>query len=314
MRLYRKKYKSYDDRYVPTPGTQAELIEACLSARTWKSAERIRDEILSESHEVVNLGRIRQHLKYNLEVRRLMDVKEAIETRTSRKAIRSKAPTARATESRRSTLRRLPRKLEKLLLPAYAPCPAFKGTCVGTVKWKPSAGHVPRGFRGATGSLADVGLVLVCDAPGNPFDGEGLDPQLGPGDYLRAVYMASCSHVERRVHRFGQNVHYIIEEAWPGLPFDEQFRKTWLTETVLCSPPRSGDPVPLGVERECMERYLLGQLALFANARVVALGRRAQERLKRASIPFRSAPHPSTRMRLSDARRLWKDAVSGLKA
>ena len=312
MRLYRKNSDSYEDRYIPTAGSQAELIEACLSARTWKSAERIHNEVLSRNNEI-RLSRVRQHLKHNMHVRKLLDVRQTTgRSGAPRHATSGKAPRIPNNTSKKATLRRPPRKLETLLLPAYGPCPAFAGACRTTVKWNPSAGHVPRGFRGATGRLSEVGLVLVCDTPGNPFPGEGMDSNMDASAYLRTVYTASCGHVEMRLRRFGQNVHYIIQQAWPGMPFDEQFRRTWLTETVLCSPPRSGDPVPPAVERECMERYLFGQLALLPNARVVGLGWRAQGRLKKAGIAFRSAPHPSTRISLTEARKLWSACVSGL--
>jgi hypothetical protein len=57
-------------------------------------------------------------------------------------------------------------------------------------------------------------------------------------------------------------------------------RKTWLTESVLCSAAKEGGSVPVRVSRACGNRYLLQQLAKFPTALVVALGGKAQRRLR----------------------------------
>jgi hypothetical protein len=47
------------------------------------------------------------------------------------------------------------RELVKILLPAFAPCQHFRGSCQ-TMRWEPAQGHMPRGFCGATGTLTEV--------------------------------------------------------------------------------------------------------------------------------------------------------------
>jgi hypothetical protein len=65
-------------------------------------------------------------------------------------------------------------ELEKVLLPAYAPYPEFNRAC-SEMRWYPSAGHVPRGFLGATRKLSEVELVLVSAEPGDPCDGDNYE-------------------------------------------------------------------------------------------------------------------------------------------
>lgn len=205
-------------------------------------------------------------------------------------------------------------ELVDVLLPAYAPCAGFEGSCKGLVPpWNPTAGHLPRGFRGATGRADEVKLILVCAEPGDPYPGEGYQPPSGePRDFLRTVYTASCRHLEHRVDQFASNIRKILDFAWPGEAFDNQMRKTWLMESVLCSAATEGASVPTLVEKAC-RGYTLAQLALFPNARVVALGRKAQQRLRVAGVRFVAAYAASPPgCNFADARQSWRKAVAGL--
>jgi hypothetical protein len=160
-----------------------------------------------------------------------------------------------------------------------------------------------------------VRLVLVCAEPGNPYDEECYEPPSGePGDVLRMVYTASCRHLEQPADQFAQNLRDILNMAWPGLSFEEQLRRTWITESVLCSADVEGGPVPPAVEEECANRYLRAQLALFPGARIVALGGKAQQRLQRAGLTgferaWAASPPGCNR---SEARDSWRHAVEGL--
>jgi hypothetical protein len=82
-----------------------------------------------------------------------------------------------------------PPELAEVLTPLFGPCPAFAGACRGVTRWNPSAGHVPRAFRGAIGMAEDVRLVLVCAEPGDPFPEESYAANATPGDYFRSVYL-----------------------------------------------------------------------------------------------------------------------------
>lgn len=206
-------------------------------------------------------------------------------------------------------------ELVDVLLPALARCPGFDGACKHSVRWDPAAGHVPRGFRGATGHIKDVKLVLVCAEPGDPYEGESCEPKSGSArDRLRKVYTDSCIHLQDRVDQFARNIRKILDMAWPEMAFAEQMRRTWLMETVLCSAKFETDELPKEVENECLNRYVRGQLALFTNARVVALGGKAQKRLKAGKISFVSAfaasPPGCNQPRALES---WRNAVAGLE-
>jgi hypothetical protein len=80
-------------------------------------------------------------------------------------------------------------ELQEILLPAYRPCPNLGGPCSNVVKWYPLAGHVPRGFIGATGSANEVELVLITAEPGDPLSDEMYDEQTPS-----AMLARTCSH------------------------------------------------------------------------------------------------------------------------
>jgi hypothetical protein len=140
------------------------------------------------------------------------------------------------------------------------------------MRWRPSAGHVPRGFLGASGSLAEVELVLVLAEPGDPHPQERHEGLQTPYSYA-AVCLATGKDL------FHRNVRKILGMCWPDLAFEQQMRKVWLTDSVLCSARTEGGNVSPSASRACGQRYLLAQLQLFPGALVVALGRKAQQRL-----------------------------------
>ena len=141
------------------------------------------------------------------------------------------------------------------------------------MRWNPEAGHVPRGFLGACGDPSEVELVLVFAEPGDPHVGEhhsGLD----------SAYSHATMAFRTGKDLFHRNVRKIIDSCWPNIPFEQQMRKVWLTESVLCSARTEGGHVSKSVSTACGRRYLLAQLALFPQAVVVALGDKAQKRLR----------------------------------
>ena len=169
------------------------------------------------------------------------------------------------------------RSLEDVLIPAYEPCHEFNQNCQEMMRWDPKAGHIPRGFAGACGDLSEVELVLVFAEPGNPHIGErhcGL---------LSAYYYAMLVLATGK-DQFHRNVRKILDSSWPGMSFQEQMRKVWLTNSVLCSAPVEGGHVPRNVALACGHRYLLAQLNLLPNALVVALGQKAQDRLRTLGV------------------------------
>lgn len=84
------------------------------------------------------------------------------------------------------------------------------------------------------------------------------------------------------------------ESLLPEDSFDSQLRKTWMTESLLCSAPKEGGSVKASSWRARTNCYLKPQLDLLSHAFVVALGSKAKSRLKPIGIPFfpaRAAAH-----------------------
>ena len=169
-------------------------------------------------------------------------------------------------------------ELLTIIEPAYAPCRNFADACSSLV-WAPDKGHVPRGFLGATDTLGEVELVLVFAEPGDPHDAEKhetMDTSL--------EYTYQC--MKFGTDLFHRNVRYILNLCFPEDSFDSQLRKTWMTESLLCSEPKEGGSVKASSWRACTNCYLKPQLDLLSQAFVVALGSKAKSRLKSIGIPF----------------------------
>jgi hypothetical protein len=195
--------------------------------------------------------------------------------------------------------------LLRTIQPAYAPCEHFGGVC-GEMRWSPPGGHVPRGFCGALGDVGEVELVLVSAEPGDPLRGEAHTD-------LESAVEYSLSSLRRRATPFHQNVRLILDLCFPNLSFDEQLRRTWRTNSVLCSARVECGGVPRSVERTCMSAYLSRQLALVPNALVAALGRKAQDRLRRQGIRFFPAAHPASRKSNEVKHASWKALAQELR-
>jgi len=161
--------------------------------------------------------------------------------------------------------------LAAILAPAYSQCVEFNGNC-SEMRWKPECGHVPRGFLGATGRLDEVEMVLVFAEPGDPHDEERHTG-------IESAYNYAMHAFGTGKDLFHRNVRGILNMCWPNLTFEQQMRKVWLTESVLCSAKKGGGSVSKVASRACGQRYLLAQLQLFPDALVVALGSKARDRL-----------------------------------
>lgn len=156
------------------------------------------------------------------------------------------------------------------VMKAAYPCPSFQTACK-SMRWNPGEGHIPRGFLGATGHPEEVELVLVFAEPGDPMPGDHASME-------EAIRHATWAFREGS-GAFHQNARWLFEACWPGLPFEAQLRKVWLTESVLCSAEVTTGPVSAQVERACGQRYLARELMCFPNALVVALGQKATQRM-----------------------------------
>jgi hypothetical protein len=174
--------------------------------------------------------------------------------------------------------------LVEILTRSLRPCPGFASRCSPSARWNPAVGHVPRGFVGALGSCEDVKLVVVTAEPGDPRPGERQE--INAHD-LRASLARICEFTYRQIEvQFSQyhaNVRVVLGLCWPGLDLREQMKRTWITESVLCSAPQTTGPAAHAAH--CGTEYLAAQLALFPNVPVITLGRKARQRTRRV------APH-----------------------
>src|SRR5437588_600270 len=116
-----------------------------------------------------------------------------------------------------------PQELVDILLPAFGPCPAMQpGKCRGHVKdWAPEGGYVLRGFRGATGRLDEVELVLVCTEPGNAYPDEAYD---GPTALVGVLQIEWYGYVQHAVGADLRSQHHLVHgspsspPSWPQAP------------------------------------------------------------------------------------------------
>ena len=167
----------------------------------------------------------------------------------------------------------IPKELKAVLAAAYPQCPGFCSVCSKhKIEWVPEKGKVARGYAGAAESIADIKLVLCLAEPGDPgeaemYDNSDADRLIDDIDFrVTKAYRSVGDPFKNTKMDFHRNVRFILECCWPGESFDEQIKKTWITEGVLGSAYQTTKPVSPVVEKECSARYLSKQLALIPEA------------------------------------------------
>jgi hypothetical protein len=203
-------------------------------------------------------------------------------------------------------------RLAEILLSAYRPCPAFGGACT-EMRWAPENGHIPRGFCGATGSLEQVVLVLVCAEPGDPHPTE-CHLRKSPEDLLRSAYDYAYECFRIRKDPFHSKIRLILDLCWPRLPFEAQLERVWMVDSVLCSARVESGPVTTAAARECRGRYLERQLALMPHALVVALGGKAYARTKGVQGVLRAFAAAPPGCNYRGARESWERIAELVRA
>ena len=205
------------------------------------------------------------------------------------------------------------KELTKVLLPAYTKCCILTTNC-SELKNDVKEGHVPRGFCGAFGSLSDVQLVLVLAEPGNPDpeihgDKTNPTPRKLLADNTLGVFETVDIAKKDGKRNFHGNIAIILNECWPGLTLEQQFERTWMTESVLCSADKSTGQVPRPIEQACAETYLRRQLDLLPNRFVVALGDKAKKRLGMIGVEYDFAAWAPGRPKgpTKEALKTWKE-------
>lgn len=179
-----------------------------------------------------------------------------------------------------SNLSHIPcRELVDILLPIYRPCAGFSNACK-TMRWSPKQGHIPRGFCGGTGKPSHIELVLIMAEPGDPHPTENYSSKVSPEEKLFAVADYAYSCYETGTDLFHRNVRAILDLFWPGMPFKEQMRKTWITESVLCSAQKEGGSIPATAWKNSRDTYLSKQIDVLSYRMAVALGSKARDRTR----------------------------------
>lgn len=201
-------------------------------------------------------------------------------------------------------------QLSKLLQVAYSPCDGF-GRC-HEATWDPAAGHIPRGFLGATAELEDVEVVMVFSEPGHPNPAEGYDPAASPNELLASGVGRTYYAFATGLDLFHRNVRQFMSQLYPQLTFDQQLRHVWLTEGRLCS---IDNEIGNTRDHRCAQRYLSAQLRMVPNATVVAFGGKAQAYVGRLGVEhvkaYALAPPGANH---KPARPSWDAAVEHIKA
>ena len=175
-------------------------------------------------------------------------------------------------------------QLRTLMREAYAPCQFF-GRCKEAI-WAPASGYIPRGYLGATKSLADVELVMVFSEPGSPHPSERYDVLCGGDSLMDACNEHAYQSFRDGTDLFHRNVRWFLSQLYPQSTFDEQLQKVWLTEGRLCS---ITNEIASTTDRTCSQYYLWRQLALLPQATVVAFGGKARRYLGGLGVEYVSA-------------------------
>ena len=206
------------------------------------------------------------------------------------------------------------RRLRNILRPAFKPCEGFKGDCRGVATWRPRCGYVPRGFIGALGRLKEIKVVILLSEPGNPHPTESYRGS----KKLRHTCEYTFKAIEGGTDRFHRRLGDLLNLLFPDLPLEDQLRKTWVTQTYLCSAPMESGRVPRAAEDECAERYLSEQLDLLSGRPVLALGvGKAQRRAERVIADVENlipALHPSARKSNAKFQRSYETAAKLARA
>ena len=209
------------------------------------------------------------------------------------------------------------KKLVEILQPAYCPCPSFKGPCRGTATWKPSVGHVPRAFIGALGRLSEIKVVILVSEPGDPHNSREI--YRGPNK-LEQTCEYTFYALSEGTDRFHKRLKQLLDRLFPEHRNDVKahLRKSWITQTYLCSAPKESGCVPRAAEDECAKRYLTKQLDLLRDRPVIALGcnkayRRAQPVIHDVRY-LRNAWHPSARKSNADFEQSYSEAAEWARA
>jgi len=152
---------------------------------------------------------------------------------------------------------------------------------------------------GARGDLSEINLVFVVSEPAEPGDGEiycGSPEEMFSSYYNYAYAALKELNMTRNGNEqpFHSKFRKILDIFIPETSFEDQMRKVWITDSVLCSAKKSGAVVDEDVEKACAHLYLRPQRILLSGAFWVALGNKAKNRMDKCGLAYDAkALHPS---------------------
>lgn len=165
-------------------------------------------------------------------------------------------------------------------MPSLAPCAGFNGKC-SCMTWSPKEGHIPRGYGGGAARPSEIELALVLGEPGPP----GTTETYSKGDKAMDEITANVeNNVCSSNSLFHRNVRRILVLCYPGETTKLALTRAWLTESLQCSTETALGDAPKDVRRNCGERYLLPQYELLNHAFRLALGGKADRRMRHLGI------------------------------
>lgn len=171
-----------------------------------------------------------------------------------------------------------PSDLVATLKAAY-PCPAFNNNCSAVATWHPEKGHIPRGFTGATGTIAEVRVILLTAEPGSPKESESYPATSSPESLFGQAHEFAYRLLMEDKNPLHHSLRSFMDLVFPGESLEEQLRKVWIAPTRLCSAKWAGASVAAASERECAQRYLEPLLHLWPGSPIVAFGAKARRRI-----------------------------------
>ena len=123
-------------------------------------------------------------------------------------------------------------RLAAILQDAYRPCSGFQGRCRGVATWNPAAGHIPRAFIGALGTVEEVRVIIVTAQPALPLPEE---PELYSTLTRDEMLEVTCRHTfeclrdNRKTYHSG--VRYLLDQIFhPNHSLEDQLRQAWITQ------------------------------------------------------------------------------------
>ena len=212
--------------------------------------------------------------------------------------------------------------LIEILQSAYLPCKFLDGKCSETCNWNQEIGLVPSGFGGATGSLSDVKLIIVCTEPISlvdpvDFNGNSIDMVKNTmKTFEEAMDNGKVIQKKCKFPGFYKNLQTILNYFWKESDTENILRQTWITNSVLCPisrkrMDRSRMQHSKIVEDTCIKNYLKPQLELFNKPFILALGKKSRDRMNQNGINFHAeAYHPNCRETDISKKKSWQNAAS----